>query len=238
MDKALPLLKQTMEMTKAKLGLDHPDTLRRMNNLAMAYLAAKELDKALPLLEQTLERSKIKPGPHHPTTLFSMHNLALTYRDAEKLDKAISLFEETVRERKTVLGPTNPDTLISMNGLARSYFAKGRYTDALPLFLQTAEMWEKLNRADAGGLYDAACVRAVTAAVLEKAKTPGEETTRLANEQGDLAMAWLERAVAAGFNDVAHMKLNKDLNVLRGRDDFKKLMLDLEAKKKSGASLK
>jgi hypothetical protein len=37
---------------------------------------------------------------------------------------------------------------------------------------QTAEMWEKLNRADADSLYNAACMRAVTAAVLRAADYP------------------------------------------------------------------
>jgi hypothetical protein len=48
-------------------------------------------------------------------------------------------------------------------------------------------------------------------------------------KQADLAMHWLKKAVAAGFNDVALMK-DTDLDALRGRDDFKRLVADLEAK--------
>ena len=34
---ALPLLEQTLPLMKAKLGLEHIDTLQAMNNLALAY---------------------------------------------------------------------------------------------------------------------------------------------------------------------------------------------------------
>ena len=64
----------------------------------------------------------------------------------------------------------------------------------------TAEMWEKLKRTDAGSLYNAACWRAVTAAVIEHdPKTPGADASRLAREEADRAMAWLKQAVAAGY---------------------------------------
>ena len=42
----------------------------------------------------------------------------------------------------------------------------------------TAEMWEKLNRTDAGSLYAAARYRAVTAAV--QTKNPAADAARLA----------------------------------------------------------
>ncbi len=93
---------------------------------------------------------------------------------------------------------------------------------------QTAEMWEKLNRTDATSLYDAACMRAVTAAVLKS--TPGANATRLANEETDRAMAWLDQAVAAGYKDAPHMAKDQDLDVLRDRQDFKKLVAELQAR--------
>jgi hypothetical protein len=41
-------------------------------------------------------------------------------------------------------------------------------------------------------------------------------------------VAALRRAVAAGYKDAAHIKQDKDLDSVRGRDDFKKLIADLE----------
>src|SRR5439155_4078489 len=46
--------------------------------------------------------------------------------------------------------------------------------------------------------------------------------------EADRAMAWLQQAIAAGYMDAAHMKKDKDLDALRDREDFKKLLTELE----------
>jgi hypothetical protein len=93
---------------------------------------------------------------------------------------------------------------------------------------QTAEMWEKLNRTDFDSLYNAACYRAVTAAVIRSAR--GADVAGLAREEDDRAMAWLNQAVVAGYDDAHHMEQDEDLDALRDRDDFQKLLSELAAK--------
>jgi hypothetical protein len=41
-------------------------------------------------------------------------------------------------------------------------------------------------------------------------------------------MAWLNQAVSAGYKDAAHIKEDHDLDSLRARDDFKRLVAELE----------
>jgi hypothetical protein len=43
----------------------------------------------------------------------------------------------------------------------------------------------------------------------------------------DRAMALLHKAVQAGYKDAARMKADTDLDALRERDDFKKLLAEL-----------
>jgi hypothetical protein len=69
----------------------------------------------------------------------------------------------------------------------------------------------------------------VAAAV--QAETEGDESARLAQEDADRAMAWLTKAVAAGYQNRAHMEKDPDLDVLRDRDDFRKLLAGLPATK-------
>ena len=57
---------------KAKLGPDHPDTLKSMNNLAISYAGLGRHAEALKLNEETLALMKAKLGPDHPDTL-AMH---------------------------------------------------------------------------------------------------------------------------------------------------------------------
>jgi hypothetical protein len=90
---------------------------------------------------------------------------------------------------------------------------------------QTAEIWERLNRTDADSLYMAACMRAVTAAVIGQA--PSTDATRLAAADADRAMTWLRKAVAAGYRDVPHMLKDPDLAAVRRRADFADLLWDL-----------
>jgi hypothetical protein len=49
-------------------------------------------------------------------------------------------------------------------------------------------------------------------------------------EYANRAMELLQKAVETGFREAAHMKKNTNLDSLRDRKDFKKLMADLEAK--------
>jgi tetratricopeptide (TPR) repeat protein len=99
--------------------------------------------------------------------------------------------------------------------------------------LAAAAEYEARTRTAAGELYNAARHRAVCAAAIpQDPRTRPADAGRLAKEQADLAMAWLHKAVAAGFTDAARMKADEDLDALREREDFKKLLARLEAGKK------
>ena len=50
------------------------------------------------------------------------------------------------------------------------------------------------------------------------------------NEYADRAMELLQKAVKAGWNDAKHTAKDTDLVPLRDREDFKKLLADLERK--------
>jgi hypothetical protein len=65
--------------------------------------------------------------------------------------------------------------------------------------------------------YDFACVYALASGKAADKK----------QEYADRAMQLLREAVKAGFNDAAHMAKDKDLDGLRPRDDFKKLLESL-----------
>lgn len=70
----------------------------------------------------------------------------------------------------------------------------------------------------AGQWYDFACVYSVASAKLADKK----------QEYADRAMELLQQAVKAGYTDAVHIKKDADLDPLRGREDFKKLLAELE----------
>jgi serine/threonine-protein kinase len=87
-----------------------------------------------------------------------------------------------------------------------------------------------------GDIYDAACIVSRCVFLAEKDEALPEARRReLARSYADRAMELLSQAIANGYNDAAHIKDDKDLEALRGRADFQKLLQDLESKTKREA---
>jgi len=64
------------------------------------------------------------------------------------------------------------------------------------------------------------------------ARPDDKQRKGVAQFDGDAAMKMLRDAVSKGYRDVAHMKKDTDLDPLRQREDFKKLVAELEKKGK------
>jgi eukaryotic-like serine/threonine-protein kinase len=221
---AVRLYEETLARMKAKLGPDHPSTLAGMHHLADSYAALGRYQDALKLHEETLALRNAKLGPDHAETLESMRGVAASLSKLDRGAEAVPLIDECLRRATGKV--VHPRLIPTVVDLRLRHFEKAK--DAAGC-RATAEMWEALKRTDAESLYKAACYRAVAAAVL-RAGNKSETATKDAAE-ADRAMAWLRQAVAAGFNDVESMKKDTDLDAVRSRDDFRKLLKELEAGK-------
>jgi tetratricopeptide (TPR) repeat protein len=99
--------------------------------------------------------------------------------------------------------------------------------------LRAAEKVRDLGWDSAGDAYDAACALALGIPIVEKDDKLAAAKRQVAIRfYGDQAMAMLRGAVAKGWKNAVHMQKDSDLDALRKRDDFKKLLADLEAKAK------
>jgi serine/threonine-protein kinase len=82
----------------------------------------------------------------------------------------------------------------------------------------------------AGDAYKAAGFFARCVPLAEKDdKLPEARRKELAQSYADQALAMLRTAVARGYKDLANLKKDSDLDPLRGRDDFRKLLAEVEA---------
>jgi hypothetical protein len=86
-----------------------------------------------------------------------------------------------------------------------------------------ADALARSKDASAALYYDAACVFALSAAAVH-------DDDKQAEPYAVRAVELLRQAVAKGFKDVAHLKKDSDLDPLRQREDFKKLLRELERK--------
>ena len=171
-----------------------------------------------------MAREKAKLGPNYPDTLVSMINVARSLVALNRLPQSVAIIDECLRsaEGKAV----DPRLMPYVLDLRLRAFAKQK--DGMGC-RQTAEMWETINRTDANSLYSAACFRAVTAGVLRSDdRTP--DASKRAEAEADRAMSWLAKAVAAGFytpQRLALMNRDSNLNPLRDRADFRRLLAEL-----------
>jgi serine/threonine protein kinase len=220
---ARELYEETLARRKALHGPDHPNTLMSMHNLAVSYHALGRYAEALKLREETLALRKAKLGPDHYDTLRTMWTLAESLTRLGRGAEAVPIIDDCFR-RATGKG-LRPDLLPGLVVFRLRHFE--RVGDAAGC-RQTAEMWEKLDRADAPSLYTAARLRAATAAVCRVADR-SSAGARQADTEADKAMTWLKQAVAAGYRDAASLKQERDLDALRGRADFAKLVKALQA---------
>ena len=78
----------------------------------------------------------------------------------------------------------------------------------------------KLPNWNATRWYDFACVYAIASGKIADKNA----------EFADRAMELLQKTVKAGYKDVGHLKQDKVLDPLRERDDFKKLLTELQKK--------
>jgi tetratricopeptide (TPR) repeat protein len=220
---ALTLREETLALHQAKLGPEHPRTLMSMNNVAWSYGALGRHADALKLYEQTVALQKEKLGPAHRDTLLSMWGVAHTLVKLDRSAEALPVLDEFFRNATSKI--ISPRLLASMIDLRLRHFEKLNDPAGCR---QTAELWEGLKRCDADSLYNAARLRAVTAAVVRAAED-SPSSTQQAEAEADRAMTWLKQAIANGYQDTTRLTQDRDLNALRDRADFTKLVATLPA---------
>ena len=88
----------------------------------------------------------------------------------------------------------------------------------------TAELWEAMHCTDSESLYHAACFRAVTAKVI---LVTDQAATKEAEAEVDLAITWLQKSIANGYKDFDAIQRDLDLDSIRGREEFKKLIASI-----------
>jgi len=103
-DLALPFLVDILNVRKARLGPDHPDTLETMTKLGVAYWQLRQLDKSVPLFEELLKSREAALGRDHFQTLDAAGILGVNYLDSGRLKEALPLLEEAYRASKNYPG--------------------------------------------------------------------------------------------------------------------------------------
>lgn len=221
-EEAITVLNETLALQRIKPGPDHPDTIQTIYSLANNYGSLKRYADALRFHQEALALRKLKLGPSHRHTLYSMWGVAANLIKLDRYDEAIPVIDECLSR---AAGPSAEASFSDLADKRLRYFEQKGDANGCRA---TAELWEKLPCTDSGSYYNAARFRAVAAALYQSASKA--EFVPLADDQAERAMAWLKKVVAAGYKDAKALKTEKDFNSLRSREDFQKLLSDLERK--------
>ena len=134
---AEPHLIESLRLARERLGNDHAETARSMNDLAVLYQLQGRYDEAEPLHLEALDTQRSLTGDEDPDTLVYMSDLGAVYFYQSRYDEAVPLCVRTLKLRRRLLGNDDPETHETMNVLAVIYTQMGRFEDAEPLFVET-----------------------------------------------------------------------------------------------------
>jgi tetratricopeptide (TPR) repeat protein/tRNA A-37 threonylcarbamoyl transferase component Bud32 len=140
------------------------------------------------------------------------YSLRNAYRHRATVYHLLGKYSEAARDWDKVIALSPPGEQPGFRASrASAWVHSGRVAEAV---VEVAELTKTPNW-NAGQWYDFACVYAVASGKIADKK----------QEYADRAMEMLHRAVKAGYKDAAHMARDTDLDPLRGRDDFKRLLI-------------
>ena len=143
-DLAVSWLEQCLEVTKKRLGEEHPDVATSYNNLALLYYSQGRYSEAEPLYKKALELRQRLLGEEYPDVATSYNDLALLYCSQGRYSEAEPLYKKALELWQRLLGEEHPYVATSYNNLARLYESQGRYSEAEPLYKKALELKQRL----------------------------------------------------------------------------------------------
>jgi tetratricopeptide (TPR) repeat protein len=136
---ANPHLKRAYEIRLERLGIDHPDTLASLHNLAMQRWKQGKAKDAAEIARLALDARRRVLGTEHEETLWTQLWLGLLLSEAGQQDESGLVLRQAVDACKRSLGPDHHHTLHGQHDLARHLFSKGKTEEALDLIRLTFE---------------------------------------------------------------------------------------------------
>ena len=143
-----------------------------------------------------------------------------------RFDKAIGILEGVLSRGYMA---ARSALMMARIGRAMTFTAEGNHARAT----DEAEALVRQPNLTAVNVYDIACLYSRSSAAAERdPKLSPADRTRLKARYADQAMHYLRDAATRGYDHSVAMMADPDLVPLRARDDFRKLIADLEAKQK------
>ena len=126
------------------LGVEHPETIGAMGNLATTYYFLGKYTKAEKMQMEVLDASNRILGEEHPETIYAMGHLAATYQNLGKYTEAENLEMQVLDVSSRILGVEHPETIKAMANLAATYQNLGKYIEAEMLEMKVLDAGNRI----------------------------------------------------------------------------------------------
>lgn len=128
---------------KRNHGINNPNTLSALNELALAYCRVENFEKALEVEKEAYCKQCDILGINHVDTIRSMNNLAAIYSKINNFDDAICLFEKAYQLRCDELGNNHESTLFAARNIGMTYFNHAVYCENKKEYDAAEKLFEK-----------------------------------------------------------------------------------------------
>jgi tetratricopeptide (TPR) repeat protein len=153
-------LDTALEIRRKVLGVEHPDTLALVEQLAFFLGFGMDLEQAERLRREALDIRERTQGPDDPETLGAAMSLTKLLRKRGKPDEAEALVLRVLEHQKRLLGDDDPATLDTKSSLAWTLQEQGKLEEAVALKREVLEshrrVWDPNSRAIVDAMGDLA----------------------------------------------------------------------------------
>jgi serine/threonine protein kinase/tetratricopeptide (TPR) repeat protein len=165
----------------------------------------------------------------------TLSDLAMLHNERREFDAALALLEEARPHIQAALQarPKDPDFRDAYRDHLVALAATRRGLADHAQVATTADELARFAYQPARDTYDAACLLSACVPLAGKdARLADAKRRELARAYADRALALLRQAVESGFKDAGRLKKDPGLEPLRAREEFGKLVADLEGNTK------
>jgi tetratricopeptide (TPR) repeat protein len=142
-NEAEPIYKRALAIQECRLGLDHPDVARIVNDLGHLYFQRNAYTIAEPLLQRALAIREKSPGSGQADLAMTLNNLAGVWLGQRRYAEAEPLFQRALAIREKSPGPEHAELATVLTNLAVLYSNQGKYAEAEALHQRALAIREK-----------------------------------------------------------------------------------------------
>ncbi|HUQ08220.1 MAG TPA: serine/threonine-protein kinase [Kofleriaceae bacterium] len=178
---ALPVIERAVTIFTASRGAEHPDTLAAKSDLGGVYSHLGDHARSLAVNEELLAVREKTLGKDHPDVAMTLVNTAIEAKNAGRVAEALAYHERALKIFEASLGKTHPSLGIAFINYGEALRAAERPVDAIAAFERAGKILGPAIGED----------HVVMAHVWY-----GIGLAELARGRANVAVTWLERAVA------------------------------------------